>query len=93
MPWSNNNISLSLFRNELKQTEEKLGALRREVENLEFGLALPQADKDRAERIQPDIVLLDQHHKELKKLEQEIERLEAKLPPGCMYTPKKFLCL
>ncbi|PSN52933.1 hypothetical protein C0J52_03635 [Blattella germanica] len=79
-----NTTEIPRLRNELKQTEEKLGALRREVENLEFGLALPQADKDRAERIQPDIVLLDQHHKELKKLEQEIERLEAKLPPGCI---------
>jgi hypothetical protein len=66
----------------LEQTEKKLSDLRSEVDSLESGLLEPQADKEMAERVQPDVVLLDQHHMELQKLQCEIERLEAKLPAG-----------
>lgn len=67
---------------ELEETEKKLGDLRIDVENLETRLIEPQLDKKLAETVQPDVVLLDQHHTELQKLQREIDRLEAKLPAG-----------
>lgn len=67
---------------ELEETEKKLGDLRIDVENLESRLIEPQTDKKLAETMQPDVVLLDEHHTQLQKLQREIDRLEAKLPAG-----------
>ena len=64
----------------MEETEKKLADLRIDVENLESSLIEPQTDKKLAETVQPDVVLLDQHHTELQKLQREIDRLEAKLP-------------
>jgi phage shock protein A len=78
-------------RTELEETEKKLGNLRIDVESLESTLMEPQADKAMAEKVQPDVVLLDQHHIELQKLQREIDRLEAKLPAGSTWKKLKFL--
>lgn len=77
----------------MEETEKKLGDLRIDVENLESRLIEPQADKKLAETVQPDVVLLDQHHTELQKLQREIDRLEAKLPAGSKQKTLKFLSL
>ncbi|XP_033607955.1 DNA repair protein RAD50 [Cryptotermes secundus] len=70
------------LKTELEETEKKLSDLRIDVEGLESTLMEPQADKVMAEKVQPDIVLLDQHYIELQKLQREIDRLEEKLPAG-----------
>ncbi|GFG30387.1 hypothetical protein Cfor_05842, partial [Coptotermes formosanus] len=75
-------VEIPGLKAELEETEKKLGDLRIDVENLESRLIEPQADKKLAETVQPDVVLLDQHHTELQKLQREIDRLEAKLPAG-----------
>jgi predicted RNase H-like nuclease (RuvC/YqgF family) len=75
-------VAFLCSRTELEETEKKLSNLRIDVENLESRLMEPQADKEMAEKAQPDVVLLDQHHTELQNLQREIERLEAKLPAG-----------
>jgi uncharacterized small protein (DUF1192 family) len=69
-------------RTELEEVEQKLSVLRIDIEGLESTLMEPQADKAMAEKVQPDVVLLDQHHVELQKLQREIDRLEGKLPAG-----------
>lgn len=78
-------------RTELEETEKKLSDLRIDVEGLESTLMDPQADKVMAEKVQPDIVLLDQHYIELQKLQREIDRLEAKLPAGSTWKKFSFL--
>jgi chromosome segregation ATPase len=78
-------------RTELEETEKKLSDLRIDIESLESTLMEPQADKAMAEKVQPDVVLLDQHHIELQKLQRDIERLETKLPAGSMWNMLKFL--
>ena len=78
-------------RAELEETEKKLGDLRIDVENLQSDLIEPQTDKKLAETVQPDVVLLDQHHTELQKLQREIDRLEAKLPAGSKWKTLKFV--
>jgi hypothetical protein len=78
-------------RTELEETEKKLGDLRIDVDSLESTLMEPQADKAMAEKVQPDVVLLDQHYIELQKLQREIDRLEAKLPAGSTWKKLQFL--
>jgi TolA-binding protein len=78
-------------RTELEETEKKLGDLRIDVENLESSLIEPQADKQLAETLQPDVVLLDQHHSDIQDLQREIDRREAKLPAGSKWKALKFL--
>jgi hypothetical protein len=80
-------------RTELEETEKKLSDLRIDVESLESTLMEPQADKAMAEKVQPDVVLLDQHYMELQKLQREIDKLEAKLPAGSTWKKLKFLFL
>jgi hypothetical protein len=80
-------------RTELEETEKKLSDLRIDVESLESTLMEPQADKVMAEKVQPDVVLLDQHYTELQKLQREIDRLEAKLPVGSTWKKLKFLSI
>jgi hypothetical protein len=75
----------------VEETEKKLSNLRIDVESLESTMMEPQADKAMAEKVQPDVVLLDQHHIELQKLQSDIDRLEAKLPAGSTW--KKLKCL
>ncbi|XP_069688803.1 DNA repair protein RAD50 isoform X2 [Periplaneta americana] len=70
------------LRTELQQMEKRIAQLRGEVEQLESSLFEPQADKEMAEKVQPDVVLLDQHYADLQKTQKEIERLEARLPAG-----------
>lgn len=74
--------SILCSRTELEETEKKLSKLRIDVDDLETTLMGPQTDKEIAEKVQPDVVLLDQHHMELQNLQRDIERLEAKLPAG-----------
>jgi hypothetical protein len=78
-------------RTELEGTEHKLSDLRIDVESLESTLIEPEADKAMAEKVQPDVVLLDQHHVELQKLQREIDRLEGKLPAGSTWNKLKYL--
>ncbi|KAJ9585795.1 hypothetical protein L9F63_002432 [Diploptera punctata] len=79
------NTEIPKLKTDLEQTEKKIGTLRRDVENLEYGLAEPQANKERAEKIQPDIVLFDQHHKEdqmrseLNEAQHSLENAQQKL--------------
>lgn len=75
----------------MEETEKKLGDLRIDVENLRSRLMEPQIDKKMAETVQPDVVLLDQHHTELQRLQREIDRLEAKLPAGSKWKTLKFV--
>jgi hypothetical protein len=77
----------------LEETEKKLGDLTIDVENLQSNLIVPQTDKKVAETVQPDVVLLDQHHTELQKLQREIDILEAKLPAGSKWNSLKFTYL
>jgi hypothetical protein len=78
-------------RAELEETEKKLGVLRIDVENLQSNFIEPEADKKLAETVQPDVVLLDQHHTELQKFQCEINILEAKLPAGSKWNTLKFI--
>lgn len=78
-------------RTELEETEKKLSGLRIDVEGLESTLMEPQADKVMAEKVHPDVVLLDQHYIELQKLQREIDRLEAKLPAGSTWKKLNLL--
>lgn len=75
----------------MEETEKKLGDLRIDVEDLHSNLIEPQTDKKLAETVQPDVVLLDQHHTELQKLQREIDILEAKLPAGSKWNTLKFV--
>ena len=77
----------------MEETEKKLGDLRIDVENLQSCLIEPQTDKKLAEAVQPDVVLLDQNHTELQKLQREIDRLEAKLPAGSKWKTLIFYVL
>lgn len=43
---------------------------------------LPQTDEKLAKNVQGDVVLLDQHQTELRRLDKEIDRIQAKLPSG-----------
>jgi hypothetical protein len=77
-------------RTELEDVEQKLSVMRIDIEGLESTLMEPQADKAMAEKVQPDVVLLDQHHVELQKLQREIDRLEGKLPAGSTWNKLKY---
>lgn len=75
----------------MEETEKKLSNLKIDVGNLESKLMEPQADKEMAEKVQPDVVLLDQHYSEIQNLQREIERLEAKLPAGSEWNVSHLL--
>lgn len=52
------------------------------MNQLKLDIEGPQSDEAVARSMQSDIVLLEQHFVESRRLGREIQKLEAKLPPG-----------
>ncbi|KAK9503124.1 hypothetical protein O3M35_011757 [Rhynocoris fuscipes] len=67
---------------ELEKTEKKLIVLKEELSQLKTEIESPQSDEALAKSIQSDVVLMEQHYAESRRLAREIQKLEAKLPPG-----------
>uniref|UniRef100_A0A069DZS5 DNA repair protein RAD50 n=2 Tax=Panstrongylus megistus TaxID=65343 RepID=A0A069DZS5_9HEMI len=67
---------------QLEKKEKKLILSKEIVSKLKSGLEGPQSDEAIAKSMQSDIVLLEQYFAESRRLAREIQKLEAKLPPG-----------
>lgn len=66
----------------MERTEDRLNKAKQSLSSLKAELVKPQTDEILAKKIQGDIVLLDQLQTEIRKLDKEIEKVEAKLPSG-----------
>ncbi|XP_066998593.2 DNA repair protein RAD50 [Anabrus simplex] len=70
------------LKEELSTVEKNLEEQRRKIETLQNDLMGPQADEDMAKSIQSDVVLMDQCQVELRRLDREVEKIQARLPAG-----------
>lgn len=75
-------VEIPELKSQLETTEDCLNTAKQSLASLKAELAKPQADEILAKKIQGDVVLLDQLQTEIRKLDKEIEKLDAKLPPG-----------
>lgn len=66
----------------MKKLEKKLDNAREELEVLQNDLQQPETDVSLGKGILSDIVLLEQHSADLRRIDREIAKLEANMPPG-----------
>uniref|UniRef100_T1HS80 DNA repair protein RAD50 n=1 Tax=Rhodnius prolixus TaxID=13249 RepID=T1HS80_RHOPR len=75
-------IEIPQLQAQLDKKEKKLLLSREVLNQLKLDIEGPQSDEAVARSMQSDIVLLEQHFVESRRLGREIQKLEAKLPPG-----------
>lgn len=65
---------------DLKQIKGETENIDNQLKSHQDNLVGPQADREIASKILPDVVLMDQRKKEVRKLKDDIKDLEDKLP-------------
>lgn len=75
-------VDIPELKSQLETTENRLNKAKQSLTSLKAELVKPQSDEILAKKIQGDVVLLDQLQTEIRKLDKEIEKVEAKLPPA-----------
>lgn len=66
----------------LQQTEEALDSARKHIKDLKEQLLGPKAKEQMAKDIQGDVVRIDQLQTELRRIDKEVQELQAKMPSG-----------
>ncbi|XP_014291153.1 DNA repair protein RAD50.L isoform X2 [Halyomorpha halys] len=79
------------LESDLKKLEKKLGSAREALEILQNDLQQPETDVSLGKGILSDIVLLEQHLADLRRIDREIAKLEANMPPGSTRTLEESL--
>lgn len=70
------------LQSEINKLEKKLSVAKESLLKLQNDLEQPETDESLAKGIQSDIVLLEQHLAESRRITREIQKLEANMPPG-----------